>query len=108
MYSTLCIPACVFLHGSTRAHPHPHPPTPPPTPPLTQHHPLIRTTTANGNKYSSRMSTRPGYQTIRLPFNLLRGVSNDEPLDPTQLTHLSIRFEPRVERAAVVVPGAGA
>lgn len=53
------------------------------------------------------MATRQGFQTVRLPFNLLRAGGEEGTLNPTDLAHLSIRFEPRTERAAVVIPGAG-
>lgn len=48
-----------------------------------------------------------GFQTIRLPFNLLRAGGDEGTLNPTDLAHISVRFEPRTERAAVVIPGAG-
>lgn len=53
--------------------------------------------------YSAKLNTRAGYQTARLPFNTFRPVNTDAPLDVAALSSISLRFEPRVGRPAVVV-----
>ena len=59
--------------------------------------PLSPSIGRSGAKFSSRVSTKLGYDTIRLPFNTFRPLDFDGALevDPKEVTHISFKFEPK-------------
>lgn len=65
----------------------------------------VTITTGSGGQFSAKLATRQGYLTARLPYNTFRSVNTDDPLDPADICHLSLRYEPRIGRPAVVVAG---
>ncbi|KAI3786253.1 hypothetical protein L1987_45388 [Smallanthus sonchifolius] len=57
--------------------------------------------TSQSNMYFSRISTKVGFCRVRVPFTSFRPVNPaDPPLDPFLVHTLTIRFEPRRQRAA--------
>jgi uncharacterized protein YbjT (DUF2867 family) len=56
--------------------------------------------TADARTYTARFPTRTGYSTIRLPWNTFlagKDVEDGCPLDPTDVSHISLRFEPKMK-----------
>lgn len=54
--------------------------------------------TDDGSLFASKVTTRQGYSTIRLPFNGFlpaKGVNDDAVLDPGSVCHIRVRFEPK-------------
>lgn len=49
--------------------------------------------------------TRHGYQTVRLPFSIFRPTNMlEEPtVDPKDVTHITMRYEPRQRMAATIL-----
>lgn len=49
--------------------------------------------TSSGGQYGAKFNTRPGYNTIRLPFNAFRPASTDGvPLQPGKIAMLEARW----------------
>jgi len=60
--------------------------------------------TGDGREYTSRVQTRHGYATVRVPFNSFRSVEpGAPPLDPADAARLSVRYEPRSRVAATII-----
>ena len=58
----------------------------------------------DGREYTSRVQTRHGYATVRVPFNSFRAVEPGvPPLDPAHAARLSVRYEPRSRVAATII-----
>ena len=54
--------------------------------------------TADGKSYQSKFLTRNGYSVIRLPWNTFlpgKGVDDDVAINPADVAHLSVRFDPK-------------
>ena len=58
----------------------------------------------DGREYSARIVTRHGYQTVRLPFRSFRATNVLDPqLDPADVAHIAVRYEPRQRMAATIL-----
>ena len=58
----------------------------------------------DGREYTSRIQTRHGYATVRVPFNSFRPTEPGyPPLDPADAARLSARYEPRRSVAATII-----
>lgn len=58
----------------------------------------------DAREYSARISTRHGYQTVRLPFSSFRATNALDPqLDPADVAHVAVRYEPRQRMAATIL-----
>ncbi|KAB2611063.1 hypothetical protein D8674_019095 [Pyrus ussuriensis x Pyrus communis] len=62
--------------------------------------------TSQSKLYFSRFNTKAGYCRVRVPFSSFRPVKPDDPpLDPSLVHTLTIRFEPRRQKAVEVSTG---
>ena len=56
--------------------------------------------TTDGKAYGTTFLTRTGYSTVRLPWSMFapgRGVEDDSMLIPSEVQHLSFRFDPKTK-----------
>ena len=65
---------------------------------------IVGSPAGDGREYTSRVQTRHGYATVRVPFNSFRAVEpGAPPLDPADAARLSVRYEPRMRVAATII-----
>ncbi|EFN51818.1 hypothetical protein CHLNCDRAFT_59780 [Chlorella variabilis] len=61
-------------------------------------HPYTCVVRTASTLYTCKFNTRPGYNTVRLPFNTFRPASQEDlPLQPGDVEYIGFRFEPRIK-----------